>query len=68
MEERTRGLRAGSTSDVERAIVSLRRLQDEAFELLIDERLAADESFRIFVTLTQDAVAELRALAKNSSS
>ncbi len=35
-------------------------LQERAFELLINEKLAADESFRIFVTLTDDILSEIR--------
>jgi hypothetical protein len=34
-------------------------MQDKAFELLVDEKLAADESFRIFVTLSNDVLQEL---------
>jgi TRAP-type uncharacterized transport system substrate-binding protein len=60
IEQRTAGLRSDSSEDVEAVISRLRELQDEAFGLLIDERLAADESFRIFVTLTQEAIEELR--------
>ena len=40
-------------------IAKIRQLQNTAFELLIDEKLAADESFRIFVTLTNDALQQL---------
>jgi hypothetical protein len=38
----------------------LRALQDEAFELLVDEKLAADESFRIFITLSNDVLEQVR--------
>jgi hypothetical protein len=41
------------------AIAEIRALQNRAFELLVDERLAADESFRIFIELTNDSIAEL---------
>ena len=37
----------------------LRQLQDDAFAKLVDEKLAADESFRIFITLTNDIVQQL---------
>ena len=40
-------------------IAKIRQLQNTAFELLIDEKLAADESFRIFVTLTNDVLQQL---------
>ena len=43
-----------------KAISDVRRLQNKAFDMLIDEKLAADESFRIFVTLSNDVVLELR--------
>lgn len=33
---------------------NIRELQNTAFEQLVDERLAADESFRIFITLSND--------------
>jgi TRAP-type uncharacterized transport system substrate-binding protein len=60
IEQRTSGLSSSSSSEVEAVISRLRQLEDEAFGLLIDERLAADESFRIFVTLTHGAVEELK--------
>lgn len=40
-------------------IAKIRQLQNTAFEMLIDEKLAADESFRIFVTLTNDVLQQL---------
>jgi TRAP-type uncharacterized transport system substrate-binding protein len=43
-----------------RALDEIRQLQDSAFDLLVDERLAADESFRIFITLSNDIITELR--------
>ena len=42
------------------AISRVRELQTEAFQLLVDEKLAADESFRIFVTLSNDIIDELK--------
>lgn len=41
------------------AAQKLRQLQDEAFALLVDEKLAADESFRIFITLCNDILRSL---------
>jgi hypothetical protein len=41
------------------AVERVRELQNEAFDLLMREKLAADESFRIFVTLSNDIVAQL---------
>lgn len=46
-------------------IEKLRDLQAHAFELLVDEKLAADESFRIFITLSNDMMAEIRDLARS---
>ena len=37
----------------------IRTLQLEAFDLLVDEKLAADESFRIFITLSNDVLRQL---------
>ncbi len=39
----------------------IRALQTTAFELLVDEKLAADESFRIFITLSNDVLQQLGA-------
>ena len=53
-----------ASSDIaerQEAIVRLRQLQDEAFAKLVDEKLAADESFRIFITLTNDIMQQLDA-------
>lgn len=36
------------------AATKIRELQNTAFEQLVDEKLAADESFRIFITLSND--------------
>ena len=36
------------------AAKKIRELQNTAFEQLVDEKLAADESFRIFITLSND--------------
>ena len=43
------------------AVAEIRELQNKAFELLVNERLAADESFRIFIELTNNSIAELTA-------
>lgn len=41
------------------AIREIRMLQNRAFDLLVHEKLAADESFRIFITLANDTIDEL---------
>ena len=38
------------------AMASIRTLQDRAFELLVDEKLAADDSFRIFTELSNNTI------------
>lgn len=42
------------------AMASIRALQDRAFELLVDEKLAADDSFRIFTELSNDTISRIR--------
>ena len=51
-----------STKD-ERAVAAenILDLQNTAFEQLVNEKLAADESFRIFITLSNDVLYQLRA-------
>jgi TRAP-type uncharacterized transport system substrate-binding protein len=41
------------------AVERVRELQNTAFDMLIREKLAADESFRIFVTLSNDIIDQL---------
>ena len=48
-----------NTEARQEAATKVRSLQDEAFALLVDEKLAADESFRIFITLCNDVLHEL---------
>jgi TRAP-type uncharacterized transport system substrate-binding protein len=54
---------ASNESDSEekrnQAIAQIRQLQDDAFDKLVDEKLAADESFRIFITLCNDILQQL---------
>jgi hypothetical protein len=42
------------------AVERVRTLQNRAFDMLMNEKLAADESFRIFVTLSNDIIAQLK--------
>ncbi len=42
------------------AVERVRELQNKAFDMLINEKLAADESFRIFVTLSNDIVDQIK--------
>lgn len=54
-----------SMTEADRHIAAdqLRCLQNEAFELLVNEKLAADESFRIFITLSNDVLEQLKTQA-----
>ncbi len=45
----------------------VRALQANAFDLLVDEKLAADESFRIFITLSNDVLRQLGACANHGA-
>ena len=45
---------------IRRAVVELEALQDKAFRELVAERLAADESFRIFITLSNDILGQIK--------
>jgi len=50
------------------ALVSrIKGLQDSAFEELVNEKLAANESFRIFITLSNDVLRQLGATVISSS-
>jgi len=49
-----------SDDDRAAAIAEIRALQDYGFEQLVDEKLAADESFRIFIELTNDTIEYLQ--------
>jgi TRAP-type uncharacterized transport system substrate-binding protein len=53
---------SGSSSADERLLAAkkIRELQDTAFEQLVDEKLSADESFRIFVTLSNDVLEQIK--------
>ncbi len=44
--------------DEKTLLASIKALQDRAYDMMIHERLAADESFRIFITLTNDIIAD----------
>jgi hypothetical protein len=55
-------------TDDERAEASekIKALQNRAFEMLVDEKLSADESFRIFISLSSDALRDLGATRSNT--
>jgi TRAP-type uncharacterized transport system substrate-binding protein len=52
---------ASSNNDLGELAIKVRELQDDAFDQLVDEKLAADESFRIFITLSNDILAQIDA-------
>jgi len=51
-----------SAEERQRVIDQVRELQSEAFDLLIAEKLSADESFQIFITLSNDVLQQLGAM------
>lgn len=51
--------RDSGAADREAAIGKVKKLQNDAFGLLVNEKLAADESFRIFITLSGDIISDL---------
>ena len=46
-------------AELQKIIEEVRGLQSTAFDLLVDEKLAADDSFRIFITLSNDVLRQL---------
>ena len=48
-------------AEIERVVNKVRGLQNQAYDLLVDEKLAADESFRIFIALSNDVLRQLGA-------
>jgi TRAP-type uncharacterized transport system substrate-binding protein len=61
-------LELNSTEPMRVAATSkIRALQNKAFAMLVDEKLAADESFRIFVSLSNDVLGEIAALQENNT-
>ena len=50
-----------SAEDRQKVVQEICDLQEEAFDLLVNEKLAADESFRIFITLSDDVLKRLGA-------
>ena len=58
---------SSSVEEQQQVIRQVRELQDSAFDQLVDEKLAADESFRIFITLSDDILRRLGASADHSA-
>jgi TRAP-type uncharacterized transport system substrate-binding protein len=59
MDIRNAAIAATSDEERESMIGDVRHLQDKAFDELVNEKLAADESFRIFITLSNDVLRQL---------
>jgi len=60
--------KTSNSNERELAADQIRSLQNTAFELLVDESLAADESFRIFITLSNDVLQQLEGRSNRASS
>lgn len=58
ISKRTGSLRAGV--ECQAALEALHELRNDAFDKLVGEKLAADESFRIFISLVDATVGEIR--------
>jgi TRAP-type uncharacterized transport system substrate-binding protein len=59
IEIRRQAAATDDPAERDRLVSELRALQETAFSKLMDEKLAADESFRIFITLSNDVLAEI---------
>ncbi|NJN53206.1 MAG: hypothetical protein HC809_17065 [Gammaproteobacteria bacterium] len=59
LDIRVRARAQSTRADLQSSLAEICALQERAFELLIDEGVAADDSFRIFVSLTEDIVRTL---------
>lgn len=51
---------ASSVAERNEVIANIRALQNHGFELVVSEKLAADESLRIFIGLTNDSIGIIR--------
>lgn len=54
---------ASSVAERNDAIASIQALQNHGFELVVSEKLAPDESFRIFVALTNDSIGSIKEMS-----
>jgi len=52
-----------SVAERNEAIASIRTLQNHGFELVVNEKLAADETFRIFVERANDSIDVIREIS-----
>ncbi len=61
LDIRRRSRRLHSPAEAQALLAAVQEKQDQAFELLMAEKLDANESFRIFVTLCQEVSREVEA-------
>jgi len=59
---------SSTTDEIAVAVAKIRELQNTAFDQLVNEKLSADESFRIFITLSNDVLYQLGAKQEQRSS
>jgi TRAP-type uncharacterized transport system substrate-binding protein len=64
---RDRGLNSTDPRVREETIAAVRELQDSAYQMMIQEKLAADDSFRIFITLSNDILTDMQELSRRST-
>jgi TRAP-type uncharacterized transport system substrate-binding protein len=67
MEIRRQAAATADAAERNRLAEEMRALQETAFAKLMDEKLAADESFRIFITLSNDVLDEISRGAKGQN-
>jgi TRAP-type uncharacterized transport system substrate-binding protein len=61
-------LESSTTDERTAAVEKMRELQNTAFDQLVNEKLSADESFRIFITLSNDVLYQISAKQEQRSS
>ncbi len=64
MEIKNESTNLKSVKDTQQKIKEIQDSQNKAFEMLINEELEANESFRIFMELSKETISELRARVK----
>lgn len=64
MEIKNESTNLKSVRDTQQKIKEIQDSQNKAFEMLINEELEANESFRIFMELSKETISELRARVK----
>ena len=57
-----------TTDELATAIAKIHALKNRAFDLLVDERLAADQSFQVFIDLARESIDQINELVTKQSS